>query len=267
MDDLAAESDDDDDDDSGQVSLSAIKAGGRRKRMKSMSAVKSRGAKKGVSIAPLFRGGGGGGGGGGSGPSRRKSAPAASSSSTKTGPAEVREGCLPMGKHKHNHLTWLKDGNRKDGRGRLPSHPRFDARTLKVDRAYYQSMTPAKKQWWDVKASHFDCVLCFKVGKFYELFHMDADVGVRELGLIYMKGEEAHSGFPEIAYAKVSGGVEGGRGGDCGCLDFSLLWFFSPRIFTRSTGNDNTTQHSTLRSSSDAGIASLASSRRRRQRR
>uniref|UniRef100_A0A2C9JWS6 DNA mismatch repair proteins mutS family domain-containing protein n=1 Tax=Biomphalaria glabrata TaxID=6526 RepID=A0A2C9JWS6_BIOGL len=39
-----------------------------------------------------------------------------------------------------------------------------------------------------------------QVGKFYELYHMDAVTGVNELGLIYMKGEWAHSGFPEIAY-------------------------------------------------------------------
>ena len=49
-----------------------------------------------------------------------------------------------------------------------------------------------------------DTVLFFKVGKFYELFHMDADVGMRELDLIYMKGEKAHSGFPEISYGKMA---------------------------------------------------------------
>ncbi len=42
------------------------------------------------------------------------------------------------------------------------------------------------------------------MGKFYELFHMDADVGVKELDLIYMKGTKAHSGFPEVAYGKFS---------------------------------------------------------------
>lgn len=33
---------------------------------------------------------------------------------------------------------------------------------------------------------------------------MDADIGVRELELLYMKGDKAHSGFPEIAYGKFS---------------------------------------------------------------
>jgi DNA mismatch repair protein MSH6 len=37
-------------------------------------------------------------------------------------------------------------------------------------------------------------------GKFYELYHMDADIGVQVCNLIYMKGHIAHSGFPEISY-------------------------------------------------------------------
>lgn len=39
-----------------------------------------------------------------------------------------------------------------------------------------------------------------QVGKFYELFHMDADIGFSELDLIYMKGSKAHSGFPEVGF-------------------------------------------------------------------
>lgn len=38
-----------------------------------------------------------------------------------------------------------------------------------------------------MKAQHFDCVLFFKVGKFYELFHMDAVISVNELQLQYMR--------------------------------------------------------------------------------
>jgi DNA mismatch repair ATPase MutS len=38
-----------------------------------------------------------------------------------------------------------------------------------------------------MKAQHFDCILFFKVGKFYELYHMDAVTGVTELGLQYMR--------------------------------------------------------------------------------
>jgi hypothetical protein len=31
---------------------------------------------------------------------------------------------------------------------------------------------------------------------------MDADIGVSEADLIYMKGSKAHSGFPEVSYGK-----------------------------------------------------------------
>jgi DNA mismatch repair protein MSH6 len=58
------------------------------------------------------------------------------------------------------------------------------------------------QQWWDFKCENMDTVLFFKVGKFYEMFHMDSDIGMQELDLIYMKGIKAHSGFPEVAYGK-----------------------------------------------------------------
>lgn len=59
------------------------------------------------------------------------------------------------------------------------------------------------RQWWELKSKNNDCVLFFKVGKFYELYHMDADVGVQELGFTYMRGEFAHSGFPEQSYDRM----------------------------------------------------------------
>ena len=42
-----------------------------------------------------------------------------------------------------------------------------------------------------------------QVGKFYELFDADAEIGVRELGLNYMQSSaRPHAGFPEPAYNK-----------------------------------------------------------------
>ena len=40
---------------------------------------------------------------------------------------------------------------------------------------------------WGFKSQHFDSVLLFKMGKFYEMFEMDAHVGAEVLGLTYMK--------------------------------------------------------------------------------
>src|SRR4029434_11240807 len=50
----------------------------------------------------------------------------------------------------------------------------------------------------------FDAVIFYKVGKFYELYHMDAVIGVNEMGLTFMKGVWAHSGFPEIGFGRFS---------------------------------------------------------------
>lgn len=44
-----------------------------------------------------------------------------------------------------------------------------------------------QRQWWEMKKSYFDTVLFFKMGKFYELFHMDAVIAVEELDIIFMK--------------------------------------------------------------------------------
>jgi DNA mismatch repair protein MSH6 len=109
------------------------------------------------------------------------------------------------GAHVHNHLPFLQ--NPKDANGRPVDHPEYDCRTLKVvERDWINlmgsPMTDAVQQWWDLKSQYFDTVLLFKTGKFYEMFHMDADVGVELLGFSYMKGHVAHAGFPETAYSK-----------------------------------------------------------------
>ncbi|CEG41742.1 dna mismatch repair protein msh6 [Plasmopara halstedii] len=107
------------------------------------------------------------------------------------------------GNHMHDSLPWLHK-DRRDINGQTPDSPDYDPRTLWVPPEFLKKETPAMVQWWEVKAQNMDTILFFKVGKFYELFHMDADVGFKELNLIYMKGEKAHSGFPEIAYSKMS---------------------------------------------------------------
>lgn len=46
--------------------------------------------------------------------------------------------------------------------------------------------------------------ILFQTGKFYELHHMDAVIGVKELNLIFMKGQAAHAGFPEHSFGRYS---------------------------------------------------------------
>lgn len=44
-------------------------------------------------------------------------------------------------------------------------------------------LTPMMKQYWRVKEQHPDCLLFFRLGDFYEMFHDDAKLGAEELGL------------------------------------------------------------------------------------
>ncbi|XP_055695973.1 probable DNA mismatch repair protein Msh6 isoform X2 [Lutzomyia longipalpis] len=105
---------------------------------------------------------------------------------------------------RHNKLEFLMPENIRDAKKRKPNHPEYDPNTLYVPESYLKTLTPAMYQWWVMKSQHYDCILLFKVGKFYELYHMDAIVGVNELGFTYMKGDFAHSGFPEQAYDRMA---------------------------------------------------------------
>ncbi|KAH8246145.1 hypothetical protein KR038_000942 [Drosophila bunnanda] len=104
----------------------------------------------------------------------------------------------------HQKLEFLQPDKIKDKAGRRPDHPDYDCSTLYVPEKFLNSLSPGVRQWWVLKSDNYDCVLFFKVGKFYELYHGDADVGVNELGFTYMRGEFAHSGFPEISFDKMS---------------------------------------------------------------
>ncbi|KAK6631688.1 hypothetical protein RUM43_013752 [Polyplax serrata] len=104
----------------------------------------------------------------------------------------------------HLKLDFLQPDKIMDKNKRRPDDPHYDKRTLFVPEDFKANVTPALRQWWDLKSEHFDCILFFKVGKFYELYHMDAVIGVNELSLTFMKGDFAHSGFPEISYGRFS---------------------------------------------------------------
>ncbi|XP_008821267.1 DNA mismatch repair protein Msh6 [Nannospalax galili] len=104
----------------------------------------------------------------------------------------------------HETLEWLKKEKRRDEHRRRPDHPDFNATTLYVPEDFLNSCTPGMRKWWQIKSQNFDLIIFYKVGKFYELYHMDAVIGVNELGLVFMKGNWAHSGFPEIAFGRYS---------------------------------------------------------------
>ncbi|XP_057782207.1 DNA mismatch repair protein MSH6 [Salvia miltiorrhiza] len=87
--------------------------------------------------------------------------------------------------------------DRRDANRRRPGDEKYDPRTLYLPPNFVKNLTGGQRQWWEFKSKHMDKVLFFKMGKFYELFEMDAHVGAKELGLQYMKGDQPHCGFPE----------------------------------------------------------------------
>ena len=52
-----------------------------------------------------------------------------------------------------------------------------------VPKSAWSSFTPFEKQFWEIKQDHFDTVLFFQKGKFYELYEDDALIGHQEFDL------------------------------------------------------------------------------------
>lgn len=65
----------------------------------------------------------------------------------------------------------------------------------------YQEATQVMRQYLDIKFSHFDCLLLFRMGDFYELFYEDAITASRVLGISLTK--RGKSGEQEIAMCGV----------------------------------------------------------------
>ncbi len=102
------------------------------------------------------------------------------------------------------HLThaFLQEDKMRDANGNRKGDDDYDPTTLKVPSSFLDQQTPAQRQWWEIKRQNLDTVLFFKMGKFYELFHMDAVIAVEQCQLIYMKKDYAHCGFPEAAFQR-----------------------------------------------------------------
>ena len=48
-------------------------------------------------------------------------------------------------------------------------------------------LTPAMKQYWDIKSKYSDCILLFRMGDFYETFQKDAEITSEILGITLTK--------------------------------------------------------------------------------
>ncbi|GJJ79056.1 DNA mismatch repair protein MSH6 [Entomortierella parvispora] len=71
----------------------------------------------------------------------------------------------------------------KDEDGNPIGHPDYDPRTLYIPRSAWDKFTDFERQFWEIKGKHFDSVVFFKKGKFYELYENDADIGHQQFDL------------------------------------------------------------------------------------
>jgi len=103
---------------------------------------------------------------------------------------------LPRQEERYEFLLDVRDGNKirkgEDG---------YDPTTLYIPRRCYDRFTPFEKQFWDIKSQHFDTVIFFKKGKFYELYEDDAVIASRLFDLrIAERVNMKMAGVPESSY-------------------------------------------------------------------
>ncbi|KAI3642675.1 hypothetical protein MP228_012230 [Amoeboaphelidium protococcarum] len=94
---------------------------------------------------------------------------------------------------------WLDD--KKDSQGRRPDDELYDASTIHVPEKFYRNCTPFERQYWKIKSEHFDTILFFQKGKFYELFENDADIGAQLFNLkLTQRGVMRMVGVPQNSF-------------------------------------------------------------------
>ncbi|CXI60077.1 DNA mismatch repair protein MSH6, putative [Plasmodium berghei] len=109
---------------------------------------------------------------------------------------------------------WIQPQYIRDINLNPPDNPNYDSSTIwtppqdhqwaiEYKQAHY---TPGMQQFWKIKSKNFDKIIFFKMGRFYEIFYIDACIMHTICGLNWMNGEQKpHLGFPEQSlhlYAK-----------------------------------------------------------------
>ncbi|KAJ3722105.1 muts domain V-domain-containing protein [Lentinula guzmanii] len=89
----------------------------------------------------------------------------------------------------------------KDKDGRRPGDSKYDPRTLYVPTKAWKEFTPFEKQFWEIKQNHYDTILFFQKGKFFELYEDDARIGHQEFDLkLTQRVKMSMVGVPEMSF-------------------------------------------------------------------
>ncbi|XP_053992887.1 DNA mismatch repair protein Msh6-like [Hylaeus volcanicus] len=101
--------------------------------------------------------------------------------------------------------SWILPENLRDIHKNRPDSSEYDVTSVwipeeKLMRQEPKHSTPAMLQYWNLKREHFDKIVFFKFGKFYELFYIDAFIGNKFCNLRWIGSDEKpHVGFPETS--------------------------------------------------------------------
>ena len=98
-------------------------------------------------------------------------------------------------------LEWALPENIRDINMRRPGEEGYDPTKIHIPQSAIDNLTPARRQYWEIKSKNYDKLILFKLGKFYELFEEDAVIAARILDLNFMGGKR-RAGFPEHALSK-----------------------------------------------------------------
>ncbi|KAI8325127.1 hypothetical protein GQ54DRAFT_295760 [Martensiomyces pterosporus] len=78
-------------------------------------------------------------------------------------------------KKNEERYAWLEDI--RDEQGLCPIDAGYDKRTLFIPKSAWKQFSAFEKQYWEIKCKHWDTVVFFKKGSFYELYENDASIG------------------------------------------------------------------------------------------
>lgn len=102
---------------------------------------------------------------------------------------------------KEQPYDFLLPENVCDAEGNRPNDPNYDRRTLYVPNRAWKDFTPFERQFWEIKKDHYDQVIFFQKGKFYELYEDDALIGHQQFGLkITDRVKMKMAGVPEASF-------------------------------------------------------------------
>lgn len=108
-------------------------------------------------------------------------------------------------RHSMNFPSWLAPHKIRDLKGHCVTDSVYDYTTMWVPKPNSKEAkeearphyTPGMQQYWEIKKTRFDQIVLFKMGRFYEIFYIDACIAHTICDLRWMGDQKPHVGFPE----------------------------------------------------------------------